>query len=107
MSLDITLTAVRPTTVWEGNITHNLTKMASEVELYLPLWRPEELNIRLAGDLVPYLEHGLHRLTIERDRLLQYNPPNGWGDYTALVEFVGELLQHARLHPDAEIGVSR
>ena len=107
MSLDITLTAVRPTTVWEGNITHNLTKMASEVDLYLPLWRPEELNIRLAGDLVPYLEHGLSRLISEQARLLQYNPPNGWGHYDNLVSFVTLFLHHARLHPDAEILISR
>jgi hypothetical protein len=30
MSLDITLTAVRPTPVFDANITHNLSKMADE-----------------------------------------------------------------------------
>ena len=30
MSLDVTLTAVRPTTVYDANITHNLGAMARE-----------------------------------------------------------------------------
>ena len=33
MSLDITLTALRPTSVWTENITHNLTTMAKAVKV--------------------------------------------------------------------------
>ena len=52
MSLDVTLTAVRPTEVYSANITHNLGLMAEEAGIYQPLWRPEELGIKTAAGLI-------------------------------------------------------
>ena len=40
MSLDVYLTAVRPTTVYESNITHNLGKMAAAAGIYSELLAP-------------------------------------------------------------------
>ena len=57
MSLDVYISAVRPVRVYEGNITHNLNKMAMEVKLsngrtlYEVLWRPEEHNYTKASDV--------------------------------------------------------
>jgi hypothetical protein len=45
MSLDVYLTAIRPTTVFDLNITHNLGEMARQANLYQCLWRPEEVPI--------------------------------------------------------------
>jgi hypothetical protein len=67
-------------TIYSANITHNLGRMASAVDLYKPLWRPEEIGITHARDLIEPLRTGLARLGEERDDLQQYNPPNGWGD---------------------------
>src|SRR6266446_5769613 len=45
--------------VFSANITHNLNKMAAEATLYFPLWKPKELGIKFARDLVERLDHGL------------------------------------------------
>jgi hypothetical protein len=50
MSLDITLTVVRETSVFERNITHNLNRMADEAGIYGVIWRPEENGIETAAD---------------------------------------------------------
>ena len=38
--------------VYSANITHNLTKMADEAGIYECLWRPEEIGITKAGQLI-------------------------------------------------------
>lgn len=44
MSLDVYLTAVRPTEVFSANITHNLGEMADKAGIYKACWRPEEIG---------------------------------------------------------------
>lgn len=92
---------------FHANITHNLNRMAEEAELYFPLWRPEELNVKFARELIPYLEKGLNKLIANPTKYKQFNSPNGWGNYKNLVDFVVEYLIACREHPDAEIEVSR
>ena len=107
MSLDITLTAVRPTSVFDYNVTHNLNKMADAAGIYKHLWRPEELGIKKAEELIKPLEEGLSLLLSDPERFKKFNPPNGWGDYDGLVKFVSEYLNACRENPDATIEVSR
>lgn len=107
MSLDITLTATRAVNVYDANITHNLGKMADEAGIYELLWRPEELNITLAGELITRLNDGLIWLKSEPERFKVFNPENGWGDYEGLVKFVEAYLQACKENPDATIEVSR
>lgn len=107
MSLDVTLTAVRPTEVYSANITHNLGKMAQEAGIYEHLWRPEEIGIARAGQLILPLEEGLALLKRERAHFEQFNAPNGWGLYEHFVPFVERYLAACRENPDAEISVSR
>lgn len=107
MSLDITLIAVRPTTVFERNITHNLAEMADKAGLYKCMWRPEEIGITEAGDLILLLEAGLEKLLSDPDYYKIFNPPNGWGSYDGLVDAVTEYLQACKDAPDAEIRVGR
>lgn len=107
MSLDVRLTATRPTTVYESNITHNLGKMASEAGIYKHLWRPEELNISLAKDLIEPLEQGLALLKANPRRFKNYDSPNGWGTYKDFVPFVEKYLAACRENPDATITVHR
>lgn len=108
MSLDVYLKATRCVTVFDYNITHNLNTMAVAVELYLPLWRPEELGVTKASELVPYLEQGLARLTQGgREKYAQYEADNGWGRYENLVDFVTSYLKACRDDPDAQIEISR
>lgn len=107
MSLDVWLTAVRPTTVFESNITHNLGRMAEAAGIYQHLWRPEELGIGRASELIEPLERGLAALKAEPKRFREYDAPNGWGKYEHFLPFVEKYLDACRANPDAEIAVSR
>jgi hypothetical protein len=93
--------------VYYGNITHNLNKMAEEAGIYKHMWRPEELGITKASELVGPLRNGLYRLHTDPARFKLLNPPNGWGSYERLVEFVTAYLEACKQYPDATIRVYR
>lgn len=93
--------------VYRANITHNLGPMAEEVGLYQPLWRPEEIGIGQAAELIAPLREGLARLHAERDSLQAFNPANGWGDYGLLVRFTANYLAACDRWPAAQVEVWR
>lgn len=107
MSLDVYLLALRPTLVWERNMTHNLNKMAEAAGVYQHLWRPDEIGITKAAELIEPLSAGLAKLRADPDHYRAFNPENGWGSYAGLVEFVAQYLGACKADPDAEISVSR
>ena len=107
MSLDVYLTAVRPVTIYDANITHNLGAMASEAGIYRHLWRPEELGIVKAAQLIEPLRAGLALLTADPERFKKHNAPNGWGLYKDFVPFVERYLAACEENPDADVRVSR
>jgi hypothetical protein len=93
--------------VYSANITHNLNTMASEAGIYEYLWRPDEINITKASELIDPLREGLHNLKIDPERYKKFNPENGWGSYDGLVNFVENYLNACYEYPDATIEVSR
>jgi hypothetical protein len=93
--------------VFECNITHNLTKMADAAGIYEELWRPDEIAITHARELIEPLTAGLERLRADPEKFKALNPPNGWGDYDGLVRFVSAYLEACRQHPDATVYTSR
>jgi hypothetical protein len=93
--------------VFHGNITHNLNRMAAEAGIYEACWRPEELGITRAAQLVEPLEKGLALLRSDPARFKVFNPENGWGDYEGLVAFVAAYLSACREWPEAEVHASR
>lgn len=94
-------------TVFSANITHNLGKMADEAGLYQHLWRPEEIAITKAGELVEPLKQGLAELRSKPEHYKQFNPSNGWGNYELLVEFTVQYLEACERYPDATVRVWR
>lgn len=94
-------------TVYSANITHNLNKMAREATLYEYLWRPDEIGITKASQLIQPLRGGLAFLRREPERFKKFNPENGWGSYEGLVRFVENYLEACETHPEAEVSVSR
>jgi hypothetical protein len=94
-------------TVYEANITHNLNRMAKEAGIYEYLWRPDELGVTKASQLIEPLAEGLRRLEIEPNRFIPLNPENGWGNYEGLCSFVSRYLKACREHPNADVSVSR
>lgn len=107
MSLDVYLMETKLTEVFEANITHNLNTMASEAGIYKFLWRPEEVGVSRAKQLIEPLERGLERLQAEPDKYKKFNPGNHWGSYEGLIRFVEKYLAACREHPDAVVRVSR
>lgn len=107
MSLDVTLIETKPTEVYWRNITHNLNKMAMEAGIYQHLWRPEELGITKAHELIAPLAKGLTDLKNRPEHYKKFDAPNGWGTYENFVDFVEDYLRGCTENPNAEIHVSR
>ena len=95
------------TEVFWKNITHNLNRMANAAGIYTYLWTPDAIGITTARELIDPLREGLHRLKMEPDKYMEFNPHNGWGHYDGLVSFVEEYLNACYQYPDATISVSR
>ncbi len=104
---DIVEAEVETDDVYSANITHNLNEMASAAELYYPLWRPEEINITKAKQLIVPLAKGLESLIEKPDYYKTFNPKNLWGTYDGLVSFVENYLKACIDNPDADVSVSR
>jgi len=93
--------------VYSANITHNLNTMAEAAGIYECLWRPEEVGITQAKQLIEPLTHGLRALKNDPDRFMPLEPPNGWGDYAGLTSFVSKYLLACMKYPEATVEVSR
>jgi hypothetical protein len=113
MSLDIDLMVTKPASVWEYNITHNVNKMAMQVQLgggltlYEVLWRPDEHGMKFARDISQHLIRGFETLKADPEYFKKWNPENGWGSYDGLVQFVAQYRNACLDYPDAELRVSR
>lgn len=107
MSLDVYLREVRLTTIYDANITHNLNKMAEEAGIYKHLWRPEEIGVTKAQQLIAPLRAGLELLKADPARFEKHNASNGWGMYEHFVPFVENYLAACEENPDATVEVSR
>jgi hypothetical protein len=107
VSLDVTLTAVRKTDVFTRNITHNLNTMADAAGIYKHLWRPDEIGITKAEQLIEPLRAGLALLKSDPDRFRKFDSPNGWGIYDHFIPFVEEYLAACEANPDADVEADR
>ena len=105
MSLDVYLMKMERVSVFDRNITHNLNDMAEEAGIYQALWRPEEIGVTKAEQLIPLLEDGLEKLLADPGRFKAFNPSNGWGTYDGLCQFVRAYLAACKENPDAEVEV--
>jgi hypothetical protein len=107
MSLYIHLTARVITDVFSTNITHNLTPMAKEADLYQAIWHPEELGFTKAKQLIKPLKAGLKLLKSDPEKFRAFDAPNGWGDYVTLVDVVEKYLAACIAWPKAAISAHR
>ena len=92
---------------YSRNITHNLNSMAGEAGIYEVLWRPDEIGITKAAQLIEPLKDGLANLESDPERFKKLNPSNGWGSYEGLVSFVRDYLRACEQTPDAEVYACR
>ena len=106
MSLDVWLT-VNGEDVFSANYTHNCSPMADAAGIYKHLWRPEEIGITKAQELIEPLCDGIKAMSIDPAKFEALNPENGWGSYATFVPWVIRYWQACCRWPDAEVGVSR
>ncbi len=95
------------TELYSNNITHNLGAMAAEAGIYKHLWRPEEIGVTRAEQMVGPLRVGLQLLESDPVRFRKFNDPNGWGMYHHFVPFVRGVLEACEKHPQAWVRASR
>lgn len=93
--------------VFDANITHNLNRMAHEAGIYEHLWRPEEIGITTAKQLIEPLCVGLMLMKRQPERFEELNPSNGWGSYEVFVPWIERYLAACCEYPDATVRVSR
>lgn len=103
----ITVETCESDQVYSANITHNLGAMAAEASIYQHLWRPEEIGIQKAGQLIEPLAKAILEMKADPARFEKHNAPNGWGLYEHFVPWIERYLEACRQYPDAEITVSR
>ena len=106
MSLDVTL-IVDGDVVYSRNITHNLNKMAEAAGIYMHMWRPDEIGINSASELIAPLLAGYSLLISEREKMEKFNSPNGWGMYEHFLPFVSAYIEACAMNPTATVEVSR
>lgn len=107
MSLDVSLSTTIYATVFDSNVTHNLSKMAIAAGIYHQLWRPDEIGITKASQLIEPLRKGLETLKSDPSKFEAFNAPNGWGTYEQFVPWVENYLQKCEKYPDADVSVCR
>lgn len=93
--------------VHHGNITHNLGAMAEEAGIYRCLWRPDEIAVTKANQLIEPLRVGLALLKSDPARFEKLNSANGWGAYEQFVPFVENYLRACEEYPEADVSVWR
>lgn len=112
MSLDLELHLLCPqlgaeVRVYSCDITHNLGTMARAAGIYSFLWRPEELSITTADQLIAPLTVGLAELKADPAKFKKLDSPNGWGTYDQFVPFVEEYLKACTKYPNATVVADR
>jgi hypothetical protein len=93
--------------VFDANITHNLGEMAEEAGIYQHLWRPDEIGITKASQLIEPLRAGLALMRSDPARFKKHDASNGWGTYTNFVPWIAKYLAACEKYPNAEVSVSR
>ena len=101
------LKEIEPEQLYSRNINHNLIRMAMEAGIYEHLWRPDEINITRAHELIEPLTNGLALLESDPERFKAFDVPNDWGLYKYFVLFVRYYLTACIKWPDAVVEVSR
>lgn len=89
------------------NITHNLGRMADACGAYQHLWRPEELDISKAHQLIDPLQKSLSELISNPFKYQEFNNKNGWGNYEWLVASITRYIEACEKYPNANITVCR
>ena len=81
---------------YNANITHNLGAMAKEAGIYQHCWRPEEIDVTTARQLIEPLRAGLALMESDPNRFKKFDAPNGWASTSISCRGSGGISPHAR-----------
>lgn len=87
--------------LFDANITHNLGTMADEAGIYKHVWRPEEIGITKASQLIEPLRNAVTLMKADPPRFEKHNSPNGWGLYKNFLPWLERYLAACEAYPDA------
>ena len=93
--------------LYSANTTHNLGAMATEAGIYDALWRPDEIGIETAAQLIEPLRKGGQLMLDDPKRFEAYNDEKGWGMYYDFLPWIKQYLAACQLYPKARVSVSR
>ena len=93
--------------LFSANITHNLAQMASMAGIYGACWRPGEVGVQKAGQLIPLLRVGIEKMKAHPVHFKSLDAPNGWGTYEDFLPWLERYLEACETYPDASLEVSR
>lgn len=102
----VTFTGEKSECVYEANITHNLGKMAAAADIYMHVWRPEEIGITKAYQLIVPLQEGIAKMEDEPAKYKEFDATNGWGTYEQFLPWLNRYLEACKEYPDADVSVS-
>jgi len=94
-------------TVFDHNITHNLTQMAAAAGIYNSLWNPSSIGITKAEQLGKNLKIGIDMLKSDPVFYDKFSSSNGWGTYNQFVPWLEEVYEACLIWPDAGIIISK
>jgi len=77
------------------------------LDVYQARWRPEEIEITKAAQLIEPLGNRLAWLKENEVEARKHDAPNGWGRYESFVPWIERYLEACKAHPEATIEVSR
>lgn len=93
--------------VYDANITHNLTDMAKAAGIYMEVWRPGEAGITKAEQLIEPLTRGIAAMRADPARFKRLDSPNGWGLYQNFLPWLERYLEACQEYPGADVRASR
>lgn len=104
MSLDIYITDIIRTTVFDGNITHNLVPMWEEAGCYEALY---DSSGKKARSILPKLKRALKAIQADPDKYKVLEPANGWGTYESAINFLEKVIEACKNNPNGELYISK
>lgn len=93
--------------IYSSNITHNLNRMAEEAGIYKHCWRPEEIGITKAFQLIEPFRKAIEEMEKDPERFKKFDSSNGFGLYEHFLPWLKNYLKACEENKNAIIEVSR
>lgn len=98
---------IEDTNVFNANITHNLYNMAIEAGISDELWRPNEVGISTAKQLIEPLNKAIVDMENRPSHYKKFDASNGWGTYKDFLPWLKRLFDACKEYPNSIIEISK